>query len=204
MSGVRSSVDAVGDRPELLVAPCSIEAARFAVERWHYARILPTGKANLFGAWEDGQFVGVAIYSRGASPNLGRNLGFDTLEVCELTRLALSPQVDRSWPTSAVLARSLRLVRRQNPDLSAVLSFADPVQKHVGRIYQATGWLYLGRSTPNREYRIGGRWRHVRGAWHHPDRPNAPTRIVEPKYRYGYPFTRPARRRFEAAAEPPP
>ena len=35
---------------DLQVAPCSHDAAKYAVENWHYSRILPTGKIVKFGA----------------------------------------------------------------------------------------------------------------------------------------------------------
>ena len=64
-------------------------------------------------------------------------------------------------PTSQCVAVSLKLLRRQSPGLRLVVSYADAGQGHVGTIYQATGWLYLG--TSDQSYlRIAGQVVHPR------------------------------------------
>jgi hypothetical protein len=35
----------------LRVAPVNNDAAVFAVTRWHYSRVMPTGKLVKFGVW---------------------------------------------------------------------------------------------------------------------------------------------------------
>ncbi|MFE9277177.1 Mom family adenine methylcarbamoylation protein [Paenibacillus glucanolyticus] len=51
------------------------EAAKFSCENFHYSRSLPAGKSVKVGAWEDGQFIGVVIFSRGATQNIGSPYG---------------------------------------------------------------------------------------------------------------------------------
>jgi len=175
----------------LKVAPCSNDAAKYAVENWHYSRILPTGKIVKLGVWEDGKFIGVVLFSRGASPNLGTALELDQTQVCELTRVALTKH---TAPVSQIVALALSTLKETNPGLRAVISFADPQQGHHGGIYQAGNWIYTGSSNPVTEYFIGGRWRHTRGAYHDPRRPTAPKREAPGKYRYIYPLDKPMRR----------
>lgn len=185
----------------LVVAPCSHAAARYAVERWHYAAALPTGKLVKLGAWEGGRFIGAVIFSRGASPFLGHAYGFDSTELCELTRVALRDHVS---PVSQIVAAALRVLARTNPGLRLVVSFADPTRGHHGGIYQAGNWLYAGQSNEVVEYRIGGRWRHTRGAYHHPARRSAPRRVAPGKHRYLYPLDRRARKAVAHLALPYP
>lgn len=177
---------------DLVVALASHEAAKYAVENWHYSKILPTGKLVKYGVWEDNKFIGVVIYSRGASPNLGTFLNLDQTEICELTRVALTKHKAN---VSQIIAQTLKMLKEQNPGLKAVVSFADPKEGHKGGIYQAGNWIYTGQSNPVTEYLIGGRWRHVRGAYHHPERKTAPSRISPGKYRYIYPLTKQFRRK---------
>lgn len=185
----------------LVVAQASHAAAEYAVKNWHYSRILPTGKLVKLGAWEDADFIGVVIYSRGASPHLGTRLSLDATEVCELTRVALR---DHETPVSKIVAESLRILRRDNPGLRLAVSFADPKEGHHGGIYQAGNWIYTGMSSPVIEYLIDGRWRHTRGAYHHPERKNAPKRTAPGKHRYLYPLDRAMRRRLEPLRLPYP
>ena len=182
---------------ELLVAPAPHEAAKYAVENWHYSRILPTGKLVKYGVWEDKKFIGVVIFSRGASPWLGVALELDHTELCELTRVALTKH---RAPVSQIVAKALKLLREKNPGLRAVISFADPKEGHKGGIYQAGNWIYTGQSNSNIEYFIGGRWRHTRGVYHHPERKTAPRREAPGKFRYIYPLDKAMRRKVSKLA----
>lgn len=185
----------------LVVDWCSHDAGRYAVKHWHYSGVLPTGKLVRLGAWEDGEFVGAVIFSRGASPYLGRRYELDATEHCELTRVALR---EHATPVTAIVARALRFLRDANPGLRLVVSFADPSQGHHGGIYQAGNWIYTGQSSPVVEYKIGGRWRHTRGAYWHPDRTTAQRRTMPGKHRYLMPLDRAMRRLVSAEALPPP
>jgi hypothetical protein len=147
----------------LRLAWATHEQARHACERWHYAGVLPTGKLDKIGVWEDGSFRGVVIFSRGASPWLGKKYDLDHVELAELTRIALR---EHDAPVSRILSIAVRIVARHNPGLRLLVSFADPLQGHVGGIYQAAGWIYTGRSGDVDEYFVNERWRHKKGVWY--------------------------------------
>lgn len=138
---------------------CGYAAARHACENWHYSGCMPPGKTVKIGVWEHGRFVGVVIFSRGASPTLLRRYGLTQAEGCELTRVALR---EHRTPTTRIVAIALRMLKRHCPGMRLVVSFADPMQDHVGVIYQAGGWLYTGTSKPNYNFVINGRVRHRR------------------------------------------
>lgn len=181
----------------LHLAWCPHEAARFACSAFHYSGVLPTGKAAKVGVWEDGRFIGVVIFSRGNSPNIGSPYGLDQTEVCELTRVALrSPH--RSV-TSRIIAIALRMLRRQSPGLRLVVSFADPREGHHGGIYQAGGWLYVGLTGRECLIRLHGRLIHPRSVssrWGRRDigwlqanvDANADRLVLPAKHKYLFPF----------------
>ena len=131
-------------KPDLRIAPCDRNAADFACRRYHYTGKLPAGKLVHHGVWEDGQFIGSVIYGRGSTPQIGKPFGLKQTEVCELVRVALR---DHRTPVSRILAISMRILRRTNPGLRLLISFADSAQGHHGGIYQAGGWTYIGPST---------------------------------------------------------
>ena len=138
---------------------CSREAATFAVRAWHYSRAMPAGRLVCIGVWEGGIFVGVVIFGRGASSQIASPFGLEQSEVCELTRVAIGPH---QAPTSKIVALAVRLLRGQSPGLRLIVSFADPEHGHVGILYQACGWLFIG--TTNREslIQLNGRLTHPR------------------------------------------
>lgn len=135
-------------------------AARYAVETWHYSRVLPVPPLVKVGAWEDEKFIGVVIFSRGATPSLFNPFGLAQTEGCELTRIALT---EHTSPVSRVVRLAMQFLKRSSPELRLIVSFADPSEGHHGGIYQAGNWIYSGRTSGSREYigPDGKRW-HAR------------------------------------------
>lgn len=117
------------------------ESTKFACKNWHYSRSVPAGKLVKIGVWENEIFIGVVIFSRGATPHIGSPYGMTQMEVCELTRVALNKH---KTPVSKILSISIRFLKRFCPGLKLIVSYADADQCHVGGIYQATNWIYEG------------------------------------------------------------
>jgi hypothetical protein len=146
--------------PELRLAPCSREAARYAVEHWHYSKRMPVGKLTPYGVWEGERFIGAVVFGRGGTSAIGKPYALDQTAICELVRVALTKH---SAPVTKIVAVALKLLRRANPGLRLVVSYADPAQGHVGTIYQAGGWLFVGEGGGDVFYRTpGGRLVHSR------------------------------------------
>lgn len=146
----------------LKLAWCSHHAALYAVKRWHYSRTLPASKLVKVGVWEDERFIGVVIFSRGACPQAGFQFKLKQTQICELTRVALDRH---ETPVSRIVSIALRLLKTSNPGLRLVISYADCDQRHLGKIYQAGNWIYLGITeadggTP--KWRIHGKIMHGR------------------------------------------
>lgn len=138
---------------------CSNEAAKYAVKHWHYSKVMPVGKMVKIGIWEDDKFIGCVLFSRGGNPNLHIAYDLKMAEICELTRVALS--VHKTSVTK-IIKIALAMLKKSNPNIKLVISFADQNHNHVGKIYQAGNWIYTGegKSTPQWYYK--GEWRHQR------------------------------------------
>ena len=193
---------------------CSHDAARHAVMRWHYSRQMPKAKLVKVGCWEAGRFVGAIIFGLGANRHLARPFGLKDTEVAELVRVALAN--GRTHPTSQCIAIALRLLRRQSPGLRLVVSYADAGQGHVGTIYQAGGWLYLGTSEQS-YIRVRGVVEHPRTLYdrfgrhgqsipwlrEHVD-PRAERVAMAPKHKYVMPLDKKLRQELTSRALPYP
>jgi len=136
-------------KAELKLDWCSHEAAKYAVNHWHYSRCLPSFKLCKIGVWESGVFIGVVIFSMGAAPQAHCPYGIGNREICELTRVALS---HHQSAVSRIVAISLRMIKEQSPGLRMVVSYADPEQGHDGGIYKAGGWAFVGRTDPCEQF----------------------------------------------------
>jgi len=145
----------------LFVAPCSREAALVAVRCWHYSRTLPSGRCLYWGIWFDGVFIGVVVVSRGSCQHIGTALHLRQDQVAEVTRIALTP--DHVPPVSQVLAVVVRLLKKANPGLVALVSYADSREHHDGRgVYGGAGWIYLGPTHKEATLWLHGKEVHAR------------------------------------------
>lgn len=132
-------------KPVLKLDWCSHEAAKYAVEKWHYSRTMPVGKLAKLGAWEDSRFIGAIMFGlggggacNGKAYGLARNF-----EMAELQRIALT---SHHTEVSRIIAIACRMLKKQSAGLRLLISYADPTQDHHGGVYQAAGWFYTGRS----------------------------------------------------------
>lgn len=135
------------------------DAAKYACINWHYSGCVPVGKLVKVGAWEHGKFIGVVMFGRGATPNLGRPYNLAQFECVELVRIALT---EHESPVSRIAALAMKFLHKANPKLRLIVSFADQSQGHHGGIYQAGNWVYNGQGATSRFWMVKGRITHPR------------------------------------------
>lgn len=196
---------------ELRVDWATHTSAKFACETWHYSGCVPAGKLVKVGAWEDGKFIGAVLFGRGATPNLCKPYGLAQDECVELVRIALTTH---STPVSRIAALALKFLKRANPKLRLVVSFADSTQGHHGGIYQAGNWVYSGQGAASRFWIVRGKITHPRtvierggsnslaGARNMD--PAASATIVPGKHRYLMPLDAEMRERILPLSKPYP
>lgn len=150
-------------RAEVLAIDDDATAKAF-VCRHHYAASYPAARARvgLFvkpHAFAAAELAGVAVFS---VPMNERTVPayFEDLAPragVELGRLVLLDEVaanGESW----FIARALRILRRELPEVAGVVSYSDPLERttdagelvkpgHIGIVYQATNAAYRGRSS---------------------------------------------------------
>ena len=202
-------------KPVLTLDWCSHAAATYAVEHWHYAKIVPKGFPHVrVGVWEDACFIGCVLFGRGGCSELLSPYGLTVVDGAELVRVALR---DHAWPVSRIVRIALRMLKNHCPGLRLIVSFADPVQGHTGSIYQAMGWVYTGCSSPDAYYldAHGRKW-HSRNVsesgiklnYGRPTRsakPSECTKVVTPgKHRYLYPLDAAMRAQILPLGQPYP
>ena len=148
-------------KPVLKIDWATHESAKYAVENWHYSESMPAGKLVKVGAWENGKFIGVVLFGRGANNNIGKPYKLDQTAACELVRIALTKHIT---PVSKIAAIAIRFLKANSPGLRLIISYADPLQGHHGGIYQAGNWIYCGTSQAQQEVMHNGKIMHKRTA----------------------------------------
>tara|TARA_R100001015_G_C4529481_1_gene96287 strand:- start:26 stop:679 length:654 start_codon:yes stop_codon:yes gene_type:complete len=125
----------------------------------HYAKRMPS-ISYAYGLFEDSILVGLVSYGVPASPRVCEGLcGKEhSKKVLELNRLVL--RNNKKNEASILVSKSLKLL----PKPTIVISYADTSQNHVGYIYQATNFIYLGLSAKrtDRIYINGEKQKHGR------------------------------------------
>lgn len=136
------------------------KATRYACLNFHYAKAIPVAKYS-FNIFNDkDEWCGVIVYGPGANNNIAKSFNLYQGEVLELVRVALNGKQEA---TSQAVAMTLRELHRIAPHIKIIVSYADHRQNHLGIIYQATNWLYLGISiTTDTQYFFKGKWTHER------------------------------------------
>lgn len=191
---------------KLQISPCSHEAASYAVLNWHYSRAMPASKLIKYGAWENDKFIGAVLFGRGACSKLVSRYGFTMTEGCELVRVALK---SHETPVSRIVAICLKILKRENPGLRLVVSFADTAQGHDGGIYKAGNWVYTGATNPDKFPILGGKMVHTRTfsqmvKMGKIKRSDVKYKVTLPKHRYLYPLDAECRTAIEKFRRPYP
>ncbi len=91
---------------------------------------------RLIGCLTFGRPVG-----RSALKSINESLSFGS--VLELTRLFVMDGFGKNIE-SYVISQSFHWLKQNAKEVKVLISYADPEQNHLGRIYQATNWLYQG------------------------------------------------------------
>ena len=123
------------------------DTARFFIEKCHYAHSVPSGKSYYFCC--AGVFY---IFAIPANRNISRFLLGSDNGVWELSRMWAS---DNHKPNALTqgLAIAVAGLRRAQPGIEALVSYADPNVGHEGYVYRAASWAYLGQCEEGRYYR---------------------------------------------------
>lgn len=120
----------------------------------HYAHRIPS-ISYAFGLYENGILKGVCTF--GSPPSRSLCVGICGIEyvnkILELNRLCV--ESDEINITSWFVSKCLNLIKNY-----LVVSYADTSQGHIGKIYQATNFIYTGLSDKRTEWRMIGSNKH--------------------------------------------
>lgn len=128
---------------ELKVIPASI-AVPF-VKAHHYSGKVVNNSLLHFGAFLDGKLHGVMSYgpSMDKSKTIRLVEGTGWNEFLELNRMAFDDYLPRN-AESYCIGKSLRIIKKQAPQIKWIISFADGTQCGDGTIYRASNFVLTG------------------------------------------------------------
>lgn len=140
------------------VRDVSMEVGRQIVERYHYAKGASNTRTYLHGLFKRGAFfddecVGVAWWLPPTRSAAEATYPENWNGVLALSRLVIVPGVPKNACTF-LLSRSIKLIPEDR--WPCLVTYADEWMGHVGTIYRACNWKYVGLTSPEDTYTING------------------------------------------------
>lgn len=167
----------------------SHKAIKFACMNFHYAKVCPAQSLGYSVFNNRNEWCGVILFGGGAGAYMGKPYGLFYGQYLELTRMALNGKQDS---TSKAMSIAIKLIKKSNPTVKLLISYADKGQDHYGTIYQATNWYFV------EDIKSSGEEVFYKGKWCHNRTPSSKLSIEEyrklqkrkkpGKYKYIYPL----------------
>ena len=188
------------------ITRANTKAINYACKYFHYSKSVPAVQYayNVYNNHDE--WCGCILYGGGANNNLAKSFNKNAGEVLELERVALNGKQEQ---TSKAVAISLKQLHKDNPLCQMIVSYSDHRQKHIGTIYQATNWIYLGIvHTSDTQYFYNGKWTHERTINSKANRDYLksilPKRENSNKFKYIYCFDKDLKEHYKKLALPYP
>jgi len=172
-------LDLFGEETGFEVVECKSKTLADLILNVHYARRMPPVSYG-FLLRIDGVESGCVTFGMPASPNVAMGIcnGKYMKNVLELNRLVVKEGCAK-FTASRLIAVALKELAKKGDFV--IVSYADSQWGHVGKVYQATNWIYTGLTRKRTDPYCGGK--HSR----HYDRSPEAMKIREvrhPKHRY--------------------
>lgn len=138
----------MGRAKEIIVKVIPSKIANDFVRKYHYSGKVVNNSCLHFGAFLDGKLHGVLSYgpSLDKSKIIGLVEGTGWNEFLELNRMAFDDYLPRN-SESYCIAKTLRLIKKNAPQVKWVISFADGCSCGDGTIYRASNFVLTGIKT---------------------------------------------------------
>lgn len=113
----------------------------------HYAHGCHNAPSPCYGLFDNNKLIGVLMFATPCSENVrasvfGEQYKDWVIELHRLHILDVTPKNTESW----FISKCIKSLKKDNPKIKAIISFADSTQGHEGIIYKATHFYYCGKT----------------------------------------------------------
>lgn len=153
----------MGRAKEIIVKVIPSKIANEFVKKNHYSgKVVPNSTLH-FGCFLDNKLHGVMSYgpsiNKKGTINLVKNTGWN--EFIELNRMAFDDYLPK-YSESRCIAISIKLIKKNAPQIKWIISFADGTQCGDGTIYRASGFKLVGLSKNAGICKLNGKMVHIK------------------------------------------
>lgn len=137
---------------DLSIRVCSdsIESVKL-LDSHHYGGYGRHGSIHI-GAYLGQNIVACAKFASPVRMEVAKSMGVEYSKVLELDRFCIDPKYQKKNLASYFLSRIVPLIKRINPSVTHLVSFADPSYGHSGVIYKAANWKFVHTTSRSYEY----------------------------------------------------
>lgn len=137
---------------ELVTSVCKFCEIRDFIETHHYSKNVNGVKvSHCFRVDFQNRLIGAVLFGC-MSTTAWKKFGSTEREILELRRLVLLDEAERN-SESRVVGFTLRWIKRNDPKIRTIVSYADPAYGHTGVIYKASNFKYIGISAKDKYFR---------------------------------------------------
>ena len=156
----------MGRAKEILVKVIASKVANDFVKLNHYSgKVVPNSKLH-FGCFLDNKLHGVLSYgssiNKKGTINLVQGTGWN--EFIELNRMAFDDYLPK-YSESRCIAITIKLIKKNAPQIKWIISFADGTQCGDGTIYRASGFNLVGIAISGQVFDFNGEIVHGKILW---------------------------------------
>ena len=127
------------------VGPITSLEAKSIIIKYHYSHKWSGGTYS-FGVYYNNLLVGCLSYATPVGPyvvdTITKTFKLNKSKIYELRRLWIADGLGTNIESYSI-GQSFRFLRKYGIDI--LISYSDPNQKHLGKVYQATNWYYQGQ-----------------------------------------------------------
>ncbi|MCK5016882.1 MAG: hypothetical protein KAS32_07395 [Candidatus Peribacteraceae bacterium] len=149
------------DISNMVIDPVPVSIIRSFIEDNHYSKSINGCKiSQCYALYESCEIIGAILFGE-LSTTAWKKYGDDEKDVVELRRLVTLDKCPRNTE-SMFISRAIKHLKKHSP-YKICISYADPFHGHVGYVYQASNWSFLGK-TPKDKLLVTpeGRYYHSR------------------------------------------
>ena len=134
------------DLKKLEMRELSFQESEKYITKNHYSHTISRSLVASLGFFYKGILVTAVVYGHPVGRNTGKFLKVPIGTFAELVRAFSKDGLPKNTE-SFCLGKSFKYLKENCPEIKYLITYADPNHGHVGYIYQATNWQYVGKSS---------------------------------------------------------